>query len=1509
MEFQKNIIKSAFILGIGALLVLGTASPAISAMDDYCSVPPFLSNTVPPNVLFVLDNSGSMNCMAYPGTYDPTQFDGGEYFGYYDSDKMYSYTGNDWVVTTADPSSATLAEPIASGNLLNWATMRRMDAAKKLLNGGKANPRSPAPSFTVKLVGEVPNNGAYCSSEQTVGAFDNSGAIPESHLPAPYTNVLYPYSGDYSYSVSRSGLNLTSSALPAQSNVRPNADLAVAGWTVIGAPSAWEAVDETSSDGNTTRIEINDEDTPALFDYDFTGDKSGTIERVSVVVRARKTIRRRTQRIQGIVRVNGTDYPDSWQSVSYWSYNTHTFTWSLNPETGLAWTWPNIKSSGVGSLESFGVQMSYNARNSNVLRVTQVYLVIVVSTPDGGPFRVIIDTGKTAADEGIIGALTDEARFGLGIYNSDGDGGNITDPVHFEVKTSMLVSIDNMKATTSTPLAETLFTMVRSFRQDPPWYNAPNGDFKTGEATVDDPYYYKYTDWSQSNLPDQYVPCAKSFILLLTDGEPTNDTNLPANPTGVDAPKTLRDYDGDGHDPGSPTDYLDDVALWARTADARPDDYSGADAWKGLAGMQNIYVYSVFMFGRGSELLKDAAINGGFEDLIKDNQPACEHPAIPGSPSQGELKECYRDSDENGTLDPAEDLPLTYYEGDDGYELQESITEAIASILRRAASGTAVSVLTTSSRGVGSMVQAYFLPVRQDGIREVTWTGYTQNLWLDTSDNLREDGGGGSPPDYNLILDEDRVIKLYFDSDDNETMAATFSTEADGTSDGSVDGTLNSCKPESTKSFMDTTYLWEAGNELARRAPSERDIFTSKKAIYGATTTTLDATVNPKEPVFNTAMSGTLKAALNEDGTYTANNIIGYIRGECLETGVSGDTACGSTPDATYRDRRITVSGGDTNGNVWKLGDIINSTPKVFGNMPLLSYHMTYGDNSYTAYLRTDEFQKRSSIAFIGANDGMLHAVRVGYLKDKPDEKGAMPSGVKAFFKDLFADEDSTPPDQLGEEVWAYIPYNAYPYLKYLADPAYCHIYYNDLTVNLVDASLGCETDTACDEPLEPKVQDATKSSWRTILIGGMRFAGACGGGTTPAGPPAGAPADVGFSSFYAIDITDPENPIPMWEFTDPDLGYTSSYPAIIRTGDPGVNGYWYVALGSGSQQLPKSASDVGRTSPGQIYILDMKTGARLQKIELDHNGIVGDILAIDADKNYRAEKLYFGTAYYEDSTWKGKLESIAIPDQDLSIGWTPAVTHLFEGDQPFTASPDATKDEKLRVWVYQGSGKYLSDIDEGDTSQQLFLGIKDDPSAIAYPVPIAELDDRTNTPTTGTVTETSQVCMYDSSASSFAKKSLVTSINLTSAVPLPSVKGWYLNLSTAPTAERVISRPLAIGGLVDFLSYKPNNDPCAAGGDSYLYSVGYTTGVAPANVAILHPDVTDATSGEVTVAKGIRLGPGAPPAGEAIIIPPPKDESDRLKKKIQVATGVIIEAENETALSVTSRIMHWLRK
>ncbi len=114
---------------------------------------------------------------------------------------------------------------------------------------------------------------------------------------------------------------------------------------------------------------------------------------------------------------------------------------------------------------------------------------------------------------------------------------------------------------------------------------------------------------------------------------------------------TLRDYDQDGRDPLLPpeegSDYLDDIALWSHTSDLRQGDQH-------LEGMQNITLFIIDVFSSGSQLLQDAAKNGGFNDLNGNDRP-----------------DSNQEWDSNG-----DGMPDTYYVAHDVSRLGEKMVQA-----------------------------------------------------------------------------------------------------------------------------------------------------------------------------------------------------------------------------------------------------------------------------------------------------------------------------------------------------------------------------------------------------------------------------------------------------------------------------------------------------------------------------------------------------------------------------------------------------------------------------------------------------------------------------------------------------------------------------------------------------------------------------------------------------------------------------------------------------------------
>ncbi len=160
--------------------------------------------------------------------------------------------------------------------------------------------------------------------------------------------------------------------------------------------------------------------------------------------------------------------------------------------------------------------------------------------------------------------------------------------------------------------------------------------------------------------------------------------------------------------------------------------------------------------------------------------------------------------------------------------------------------------------------------------------------------------------------------------------------------------------------------LWEAGGRLKDKDPNDRFIFTAvDDDVFGRDIS--------RKVLFTENMSSTTDAdnvklsdMLGADDDAEAKKVIRYIRG---------------ASEIGYRDRKG-----------WKLGDITYSTPLILEDM-----------------------------VYVGANDGMLHAIDVA----------------------------------TGDEKWAFIPNNLLPKLKDLTLLDYCHEYFVDLAPKVVDVFTG----------------------------------------------------------------------------------------------------------------------------------------------------------------------------------------------------------------------------------------------------------------------------------------------------------------------------------------------------------------------------------------------------------------------------------------------------------------------
>lgn len=1535
---MKKLISIMTIL-LGMILGAPLTPDVMAAMSDYTATPPFISTSIQPNVLLVLDNSGSMNDQAYATTYDPTQFTSGQYYGLFDATKYYQYTNNgrweaitgytagtDAIPATGPAGAASSTNPIASGNFLNWATMRRVDVAKKLLIGGKASPRSPAGAVTVKLFGENSS-----SAWNFYKSYDNASA----------PNIISPFVGDYYYRMS--GDNLSVAPVNPGTDTfetSPNANVSIpAGWTLFpAATNAWQDVDDTisptiSNDGDTTYIQAQGTASPAMFDYDYGGVKTGSISSVAVRVVAKSNCSSSNpRRTRGVLRISGVNFDSSSITSIGTAYpaatsTSYTFTWTTNPVTLAAWQWNDIKSAGSGSLEAFGVRP--NQSNGGCYhRVTQIYLVVTTSTPSSPPLRIIIDQGMVPAS-GIIDNLSSDARFGLAYYANSSNGGRIEEYVGFGAAVNMITSISGLSPSTWTPLGETLYEMIRHFRQDAPFYaNAP-ADYATGNV-FNDPLYYRYSTLAGSGLTDQYVPCAKSFILLLTDGESTQDTNMSATIAVAGAsgyswgkgkntdgsltgaafgnPRLGGTNNGQTYSPLTPgTDYIIDAAYWARSTDARPGSCTTTPtSWQQcIPGTQNVVIYPVFMFGRGSTLLKDAAIYGGFEDINGDNMPGPD------------LREYLRDSNGDGSVTAADD-PITYFEGDDGLELEASITNAIASIMKRSASGTSVSILATSQEGEGALYQAYYYPekIMSDGTKR-SWLGYCRGLFLDSFGNLREDNGDGT-----LIFNDDKIIRMRLDTSTNEVNADQYNDTSpeDGDADplGTTDTVVGSVAIDQAAA------IWEAGEKLAK------DITT--RNIYTWVDTDNDGVVDngdfggilPSGEAYSfvsssaTALIPYLSAADSTEST----NIIDFARG----SHVTG-----------YRNRCLPVAGATTEtgcsgatDRVWALGDIVYSTPTTVAG-PREQYDQIYSIASYTSF--RNMYKDRRNIVYVGANDGMLHAFNAGVYTP----------GDNAVTTDVehgkFVPSPTTdwPGVVMGSELWAFVPYDNLPHLKWLTDPNYTHVYYTDLKPKVTDVRIFCDSDVSLTPPTSPDcINGQTGVShpggWGTIIIVGMRLGGGAISVTGDFDSNAGTPNTTRTfrSAYYVLDITNPEKrPRLLWRFTDANLGFTSSYPGIIH-----INGSpekWFMVVGSGpSNNVPGAGIrgyDGTSTQQGRIFIVNLLNGTsaitftnlginNAGTTALDANMFMGDPTIVDGDLDYTSDVIYIGSAI---ATTGGKVFRINTNQDPNPANW--ALSTLINQGKPALVGPSVSKDSLNKFWVFFGTGRFLSDTDKVNSEQQTFYGIKDAcwkdaGSAAVATVSAGNIINSTTSSTCpityttsnllnvsstsiSTTTGSSQVSGLIGSTVSYTGGSACDGTNASTCSLIETARtasGWYVNLtdiSTTPS-ERVISRSAVLGGVVLFTAFTPSGDICAMLGDSNLYALYYETGTAYLKPVIGYSGTT--------ILRSKSLGKGMPTTvGIAV--------GSKTKGYIQTSTGTIVEVETEPALDVRSGPAGWREK
>jgi type IV pilus assembly protein PilY1 len=1011
---------------------------------------------------------------------------------------------------------------------------------------------------------------------------------------------------------------------------------------------------------------------------------------------------------------------------------------------------------------------------------------------------------------------------------------------------SLVNTIDTIRADAWTPFAEAFYNILGYFAQIPTGTNAGKSriDLRLNSINTTSTVFSTSTpaaapkDFNESLNPSEYR-CQQNYVLMITDGSSTADQN-----SSVSSLASL---------------YAPQAGLTAGTC----SNYLGSKnlpimAWIGKN--QNIATFRtatpatpLVCSGNSAACTKDADCPSGQTCLNIPRNPrdSITSYVVYNGGSNGQTGACDSFTLLNNTATAG---GTSLYVANNPAALSTSLRSVFQDVAAKAASGTAASILSNSEGSGANILQAVFYPKKIfANATSTNWIGEMQNLWYFVdpyinNSTIREDTDG----DLKLNLVNDYIVRFAFDPTSDKTMVQRYvDSNGDGVAEGTVGGLID---PDDVKS------IWRAGKLLWSRniSTSPRTI---KTTIDGTSLIDFSSSTYPGGSV--TSNAATLAPYLNV-ATADAPTLINWVHG---------------ADQASLRPRTVDIKDPVTNvvsTGVWRLGDIISSTPRVQSTVRLNTYNLTapggYSDGSYDSYTNSANY-KDHGMVYVGANDGMLHAFNLGILNVQAT------GNLKATLTD---------PGNigLGKEMWAFIPRSALPYLQYSADPTYEHLYYIDGRTVIFDASIGDTNSGECIKSTYWKCSkprggagsimvdssnnlDSNKNIWRSIVISGMGTGGAttktCTTGSncvqTPLTDPNDSSKGLGYSSYFALDVTDPRNPQLLWEFSHPDLGYSTTGPAIVRLGDRDKNGRWFAVFGSGPTGPIETSThqfQAGSNQSLKYFVVDLRTGALVKEIDTAiGNAFSGTLLgaAIDADRwdtsavgNYQDDALYVG--YVKESAsgsgvfTKGGVGRIMI--DPVASGIDPSDANIQSSFHWSTVlddiGPVTTAISRLQnrnaltkaLWLFFGSGRYYyraGAVLDDYTGRRALFGIKEPCYA-----------------RNGVGNHLDHASCTDAQTGAIVNQTDVNALGSLSTVS-GTDGGWKIDLdpsTTAEGAERVVTDTVALtNGTVFFTSFKPTTDICGYGGNSFLWGVKYDSGGQPAANALTGKALIQLSTGE----------------------------------------------------------------
>jgi type IV pilus assembly protein PilY1 len=345
-----------------------------------------------------------------------------------------------------------------------------------------------------------------------------------------------------------------------------------------------------------------------------------------------------------------------------------------------------------------------------------------------------------------------------------------------------------------------------------------------------------------------------------------------------------------------------------------------------------------------------------------------------------------------------------------------------------------------------------------------------------------------------------------------------------------------------------------------------------------------------------------------------------------------------------------------------------------------------------------------------------------------------------------------------GSELWAYVPSVVMPNLYKMADSSYGskHQYSVDGAPVMGDIKVGTD--------------------WKTIVVGGLNSGG---------------------RGYYALDITDPNNPKALWEFTDANMGLSFGNPVIAKRSD----GTWIVAFASGYNNTDGDGK-------GHLYVLNANTGVKLLDIatsagtNADPSGLAKINAWIESTSDNTAKRFYGGDQ--QGNLWRFDIDALLPPNRaamQLAKFQVDAST-----PQPITTKPE-TVEISGRPVVVVATGRYLGSTDITDSTQQSIYAVRDTLTATGWS------DVRADTTNFVRQTFTLNGPVATATAASVSNTS----------VDWSTKGGWWIDL---PHSRERVSTNLGLQySTLAIATAIPNGDACASGGSAWRYYLNVANG------------------------------------------------------------------------------------